>query len=66
MPESRSIAIMGAGYVGLVTGTYFADKGHSVTCTTIDETQMEAINKGQAHFFEPGLTFPGVEQSHHG
>ncbi len=49
------IAIMGAGYVGLVTGAYFADKGHQVACTTIDPAQRDTIMKGEAHFYEPGL-----------
>ena len=55
MSTSEAIAIMGAGYVGLVTGAYFADKGHHVACTTIDPAQRDTIMKGEAHFYEPDL-----------
>ena len=50
------IAIVGTGYVGLVTGTLFADAGNSVTCLDIDQEKLAKLRKGQAHFFEPGLS----------
>jgi UDPglucose 6-dehydrogenase len=49
------IAIVGAGYVGLVTGACLADKGHTVSCVDIDAERVRQINTGRAPFFEPGL-----------
>ena len=51
-----NIAIVGTGYVGLVTGTCFANAGNSVTCLDIDQEKLDKLRKGQAHFFEPGLS----------
>ena len=51
-----NIGIVGTGYVGLVTGTCFANAGNSVTCLDIDQEKLGKLRKGQAHFFEPGLS----------
>jgi UDPglucose 6-dehydrogenase len=50
------IAIVGSGYVGLVTGTCLADFGHSVVCVDRDGTKIANLNKGQIPIYEPGLT----------
>ncbi len=49
------IAIVGTGYVGLVTGAGFADFGHDVTCVDIDERRIERLRASEVPFFEPGL-----------
>jgi UDPglucose 6-dehydrogenase/GDP-mannose 6-dehydrogenase len=49
------IAILGVGYVGLVTGACFADAGHEVTCVDVDAGRVDAINRGECPIFEPGL-----------
>lgn len=49
------IAVIGTGYVGLVTGTCFADSGNEVTCVDIDEAKVAALTKGVVPIFEPGL-----------
>lgn len=49
------IAMVGTGYVGLVTGTCFADSGNDVTCVDIDELKIESLNRGEVPIFEPGL-----------
>jgi UDPglucose 6-dehydrogenase len=50
-----NIAMIGSGYVGLVSGTCFADFGHVVTCVDLDEDKISALNNGQIPIFEPGL-----------
>lgn len=50
------IAVIGTGYVGLVTGTCFADSGNEVTCIDIDEKKIAALNNRQVPIYEPGLT----------
>ncbi len=49
------LAIMGTGYVGLVSGTCFADLGHDVICVDIDEAKIAALNQGRVPIYEPGL-----------
>ena len=49
------IAVVGAGYVGLVTGTCFASLGNSVVCVDIDEKKIAALKKGKMPIYEPGL-----------
>ena len=49
------IAVVGTGYVGLVTGTCFAETGNHVTCVDIDERKVEQMKAGKMPIFEPGL-----------
>jgi UDPglucose 6-dehydrogenase/GDP-mannose 6-dehydrogenase len=49
------ISIIGAGYVGLVTGVCLAEKGHQVVCVDIDEEKVEKINRAIPPFYERGL-----------
>jgi UDPglucose 6-dehydrogenase len=49
------IAVIGTGYVGLVTGTCFAETGNSVTCVDIDEAKVAMMQNGQVPIYEPDL-----------
>lgn len=51
----RSIAVIGVGYVGLVTGACFSDLGNEVWCVDIDEGKISKLRKGTPPFYEPGL-----------
>src|SRR5436305_13696740 len=49
------IAVIGTGYVGLVTGTCFADSGNDVACVDIDKDKIARLNRGEIPIYEPGL-----------
>src|SRR3974390_2823479 len=49
------VTMIGAGYVGLVSGACFADFGHQVVCIDKDANKVEALNRGEIPIFEPGL-----------
>ena len=49
------IAMIGTGYVGLVSGACFADFGHQVCCIDKDEAKIDGLNNGKMPIWEPGL-----------
>ncbi|HEY0730961.1 MAG TPA: UDP-glucose/GDP-mannose dehydrogenase family protein, partial [Chitinophagaceae bacterium] len=49
------ISVVGTGYVGLVTGTCFAETGNTVTCVDIDEKKVKKLQGGEVTIYEPGL-----------
>src|SRR5215469_1019894 len=49
------IAMIGTGYVGLVSGACIADFGHTVVCVDKDDRKVDALNRGEIPIYEPGL-----------
>src|SRR5262245_4367361 len=49
------VVVVGAGYVGLVTGACLADQGHEMTVVDLDAAKADAVNPGRAPIHEPGL-----------
>jgi UDPglucose 6-dehydrogenase len=62
----RQIAIIGTGYVGLVTGTCFAELGNEVVCLDNDTRKIDVLRRGEAPFFEPQLLEMVVRNQHAG
>ncbi len=60
------IAIFGTGYVGLVTGTCFAEMGNDVTCIDVDAAKVARLRKGESPIYEPGLNELLQDNIHHG
>ena len=50
------IVMIGAGYVGLVSGACLADFGHEVVCVEVDESKVASLREGRVPIYEPGLS----------
>src|SRR6056297_1058684 len=55
MGHRMKIAMIGTGYVGLVSGVCFSDFGHDVVCVDKDPAKIEMLERGEVPIFEPGL-----------
>ncbi|HEO64088.1 MAG TPA: UDP-glucose/GDP-mannose dehydrogenase family protein [Candidatus Omnitrophica bacterium] len=53
--EKLNASVIGAGYVGLVTGVCLAELGHNILCMDTDSKKIEALNRGELPIYEPGL-----------
>jgi UDPglucose 6-dehydrogenase len=62
----KRIAVIGTGYVGLVTGTCFAELGNTVICLDNDERKIDTLRAGQAPFYEPQMLEMIVRNQHAG
>ncbi|MEO0043789.1 MAG: hypothetical protein RL329_3237, partial [Bacteroidota bacterium] len=61
-----NIAVVGTGYVGLVTGTCFSETGNHVTCVDIDANKIARLQRGEIPIFEPGLDLLFERNTKHG
>src|SRR5688572_27612702 len=56
MPSAESrISVIGAGYVGIVTGACLAELGHGVICVEADDRRLASLRRGEVPIYEPGL-----------
>ena len=60
------IAVIGTGYVGLVSGTCFSEFGHDVICIDTDAAKIARLNAGEIPIFEPGLSAMVAKNSRSG
>lgn len=60
------IAVVGTGYVGLVTGTCFSETGNNVTCVDIDQSKVDRLSSGKLTIYEPGLEQIFLRNLHQG
>ena len=60
------IAVVGTGYVGLVSGTCFAETGNKVTCIDIDQRKVTKLSNGEITIYEPGLEKVFLRNLHEG
>jgi UDPglucose 6-dehydrogenase len=60
------LAVIGCGYVGLVTGSCLAEAGHEVIATDNDEARIRMLSSGRLPIYEPGLDPVGKVRARHG